>query len=90
MTRDFAELYDGAAEAREVGRVKWFDPERGYGFILRDSGEQIFVHHTQIKAAGYQTLGQGGLVEFGLGIGSKGKLEAKDVTALAKGRTPWN
>ncbi len=49
---------------REKGVVKWFSTEKGYGFIRRDSGEEIFVHHTDIQVDGYASLKNGEAVEF--------------------------
>ena len=48
------------------GKVKWFNNEKGYGFIDHDSGEDIFVHYSQIKKDGYKTLSEGELVTFDL------------------------
>ena len=50
--------------AREKGVVKWFSTDKGYGFIRRDSGEEIFVHHTDIEVDGYASLKNGETVEF--------------------------
>jgi CspA family cold shock protein len=57
---------------RETGTVKWFDDRKGYGFIERDSGEDIFVHHSQIEGAGFRSLQEGERVEFAVGQGRKG------------------
>ena len=54
------------------GRVKWFNNEKGYGFIDHASGEDIFVHYSAIKQDGYKTLSEGQLVEFKLVETSKG------------------
>lgn len=58
----------------ESGTVKWFNNEKGYGFILRsDTGEDVFVHHSAISdQPGYRTLKEGDLVEFDLQQGPKG------------------
>lgn len=48
------------------GRVKWFNNEKGYGFIDHSSGEDIFVHYSAIKQEGYKTLSEGQLVSFDL------------------------
>lgn len=58
--------------ARETGTVKWFSKEKGYGFIHRDSGEDIFVHHSDIEASGFRTLRQGESVEFEVKVADKG------------------
>ena len=57
---------------RETGTVKWFSDQRGYGFIQRDSGEDIFVHHSAIEGAGFASLAEGERVEFVVGEGRKG------------------
>ena len=57
---------------RELGVVKWFNGEKGYGFIARDSGEKdVFVHFTAIKAEGFRTLREGQRVEFEVAQGQK-------------------
>lgn len=63
---------------RETGVVKWFSDQKGYGFIQRDSGGDIFVHHTAIKGSGFRSLAEGERVEFTVGQGRKG-LAAQDV-----------
>ena len=62
------------------GRVKWFNNEKGYGFIDHSSGEDIFVHYSAIKQDGYKTLNEGQLVDFDLIETPKG-LQAINVTA---------
>jgi CspA family cold shock protein len=62
------------------GRVKWFNNEKGYGFIDHSSGEDIFVHYSAIKQDGYKTLSEGQLVDFDLVETPKG-LQAINVTA---------
>ena len=44
---------------RETGSVKWFSSEKGFGFIVRDRGDDVFVHHTQIAGSGYKSLQEG-------------------------------
>jgi cold shock protein len=56
----------------ETGTVKWFSNQKGYGFIARDTGEDVFVHHTAIEAEGYRTLAEGDRVEFTVEAGQKG------------------
>ncbi len=66
---------------RETGTVKWFDEQKGYGFITRDSGGDIFVHHSAIAAQGFRSLLEGDRVEFEVGEGRKGPA-AVDVRKL--------
>ena len=54
------------------GKVKWFNNQKGYGFIAQDSGKDVFVHHTAIKADGYRSLEEGQEVEFEIEKGPKG------------------
>lgn len=54
------------------GTVKWFSNSKGYGFIEREEGEDVFVHFSQIEAPGYKTLEQGQKVTFEVGEGPKG------------------
>lgn len=63
---------------RETGTVKWFDNAKGYGFIQRTEGEDVFVHFKQIKGEGYRTLQEGQQVQFNVVQGPKG-LQAEDV-----------
>lgn len=56
----------------EHGKVKWFNNAKGYGFITRDNGEDVFVHFKSIDGEGYKTLKQGEPVEFGIEEGTKG------------------
>lgn len=59
--------------ARETGTVKWFNPEKGFGFITRESGEgDVFVHHSAIQGSGFKTLVDGERVEFDVVQGQKG------------------
>jgi CspA family cold shock protein len=54
------------------GTVKWFSPEKGYGFISQDNGEDVFVHYTGIVGEGFRTLEQGQRVQFDITDGRKG------------------
>ena len=54
------------------GTVKWFNAEKGYGFITVDGGQDVFVHYSAIDMSGYKTLEEGQLVVFEVGTGSKG------------------
>ncbi len=57
---------------REKGTVKWFNDAKGFGFIERESGEDVFVHHSAIRAEGFRTLSDGQPVEFEVVQGKKG------------------
>ncbi len=69
------------SDERETGVVKWFDEAKGYGFIARDSGGDIFVHFSAIQGGGYRVLVEGQRVEFSIGEGRKGPAAA-DVQVL--------
>ena len=66
---------------RETGTVKWFNNAKGYGFIARESADDVFVHHTAILGEGYKSLDEGQRVEFTVEQGPKG-LQAASVTRL--------
>ena len=55
-----------------TGKVKWFDPKKGYGFIVGDDGQDVFVHYTSILGAGFRTLNEGQRVAFEVEMGPKG------------------
>lgn len=63
------------------GVVKWFNEKKGYGFIQRDSGPDVFVHYSAIKGEGFKTLAEGQLVEFDLIEDAKGA-KAQNVVKL--------
>ncbi len=65
----------------EQGTVKWFNESKGFGFIQRDSGEDIFVHHTGITGSGFKTLREGARVEFESESSEKGP-RATSVTEI--------
>lgn len=65
----------------EQGTVKWFNDAKGFGFISRESGPDVFVHHTAIVAEGFRTLNEGDRVSFEIGEGPKG-LQARNVVRL--------
>ena len=67
--------------AREQGVVKWFNDAKGFGFISRESGEDVFVHFRAIQGTGFKSLQEGQKVEFEVVQGQKG-LQADAVTAL--------
>ena len=66
---------------KEIGTVKWFNDAKGFGFISRESGDDVFVHHTSILMEGFKTLNEEQQVEFSVEQGQKG-LQAVDVTPL--------
>ena len=70
------------AEGKVTGKVKWFDNQKGYGFISQDGGPDVFVHHTSIQGGGFKTLNEGDAVEFEIVTADKGP-KAANVTRLA-------
>ena len=67
--------------AKETGVVKWFNDKKGFGFIARENGEDVFVHHRAINATGRRSLREGDRVEFSVVKGEKG-FQAEDVTVI--------
>ena len=65
-----------------TGTVKWFNAEKGYGFISREGGADVFVHYSAIEGAGYRSLEEGQRVEFEVTSGPKGD-QAQNVRAIA-------
>jgi len=63
------------------GTVKWFNNEKGYGFIAREGGDDVFVHFSNIQSNGYRTLEEGQRVEFDVAPGRKGE-EAQNVRVV--------
>lgn len=63
------------------GTVKWFNAEKGYGFISREGGADVFVHFSAIEGSGYRSLEEGQAVEFEVGPGRKGE-EAREVRVI--------
>ena len=63
------------------GKVKWFNEKKGFGFIERDDGDDVFVHFSAITGGGFRTLTEGQRVEFEVEKGPKG-LQARDVKSL--------
>jgi len=61
------------------GTVKWFNPEKGFGFIEREGGEDVFVHFSAIKSEGYKSLDEGQRVQFDVEKGDRGP-QATNVT----------
>ena len=64
-----------------TGTVKWFNSEKGYGFITRDGSADVFVHYSAIQGEGYRNVEEGQKVEFDIGAGRKGD-EAQNVRSL--------
>jgi len=54
------------------GKVKWFDNKKGFGFIIQESGQDVFVHHTAIQGNGFKTLNEGEAVSFDVVASDKG------------------
>ncbi len=69
------------SEQRETGSVKWFNGRKGFGFISREDGDDVFVHFSEIQEDGYKTLDEGQNVEFSVAEGPKG-LQAKEVIKI--------
>ena len=68
----------------EQGVVKWFNNDKGFGFIKRNTGEDVFVHHSSIQSSGYRTLNEGERVEFEVKQGPKG-LQSESVRRVEGG-----
>ena len=66
---------------RETGTVKWFNSTKGFGFIERDEGKDVFVHYSAINSTGYRSLEEGQQVEFTVVQGQKGP-QAQDVNVI--------
>jgi len=65
-----------------VGKVKWFDAKKGWGFIQQDNGEDVFVHYSNIEGSGFRSLEDGDEVEFEVVEGGKG-LQAEQVRRVS-------
>ena len=72
----------GVLTMPEEGTVKWYNDEKGYGFIVRERGTDVFVHHASIIAEGFKTLAEGDRVSFEVVEGPKG-LKAKNVVKIS-------
>jgi len=66
--------------AREAGTVKWFSKEKGFGFITRQDGTDVFIHFSNVRGGGFRVLEEGQSVDFTVAPGKKGQ-EARDVVA---------
>ena len=71
---------------KQTGQVKWFSAHKGYGFLTRSDGQDVFVHHSSIEMDGFRELKEGDKVEFEVNEGPKG-LQAHNVTAQGEGAT---
>ena len=69
------------AFAMAIGKVKWFNNAKGYGFIEREGGDDVFVHYRSIRGEGFRTLRQGARVEFDISETEKG-FQAEDVAEV--------
>ena len=65
-----------------TGTVKWFNPDKGYGFISREGGDDLFVHFSEIQSEGFKTLDEGQKVSFEEAMGNNGKKQATNVRPL--------
>ncbi|TVU68335.1 MULTISPECIES: cold-shock protein [Cobetia] len=77
-TAAMAEVED---DDREIGEVKWFNVNKGYGFVTRESGEDVFVHFRAIRGKGHRTLAEGQKVRYHI-ISNERGLQADDVTVI--------
>lgn len=79
---DYDDYDDSTPEGNEEGTVKWFNVKKGFGFIVRDSGDEVFVHFRAIRGRGRRVLRQGQLVRFSVVEADKG-LQADNVSILS-------
>ena len=70
-----------AMSERDSGTVKWFNDAKGYGFIEREQGDDVFVHYRSVRGEGFRTLKQGARVEFSISETDKG-FQAEDVAEI--------
>jgi CspA family cold shock protein len=77
----FSPFIGGSSHMKEIGKVKWFNDAKGFGFITRENGPDVFVHHTAIEGSGFRTLAEDQQVEFEVVQGAKG-LQAQHVVKL--------
>ncbi len=81
---DYLKNWQECQEVRNImeqGTVKWFNADKGFGFIARDNGDDVFVHFSAIQGDGFKSLDEGQKVEFNVTDGDRG-LQAADVTKL--------
>lgn len=81
LTPQLATLAEVEDDDREIGEVKWFNVNKGYGFITRDDGEDVFVHFRAIRGRGHRTLAEGQKVRYHVIENERG-LQADDVTVI--------
>jgi cold shock protein len=68
---------------RKTGTVKWFNADKGFGFISQEDGEDLFAHYSEIQSNGYRSLDEGAKVEFEITQGKKGK-QASAIKVISK------
>ncbi len=83
LLREFT-MEGGENLMRVTGTVKWFNDAKGYGFIAREDGDDVFVHYSAISGSGFRSLNEGQAVEFDVVDGPKGKQAANVSMAMAK------
>ena len=81
LTPQLVNIAEVENDDREIGEVKWFNVNKGYGFIKRDSGEDVFVHFRAIRGRGHRTLAEGQKVRYHVTENERG-LQADDVTVI--------
>lgn len=81
LTPQLVNLAEVEDDDREIGEVKWFNVNKGYGFITRDDGEDVFVHFRAIRGRGHRTLAEGQKVRYHVVQNERG-LQADDVTVI--------
>ncbi|QFU00405.1 Major cold shock protein CspA [Halomonas sp. THAF5a] len=81
LTPQLVNLAEVEDDDREIGEVKWFNVNKGYGFITRDDGEDVFVHFRAIRGRGHRTLAEGQKVRYHVIQNERG-LQADDVTVI--------
>ena len=79
MSPNLTDLILGGMLLIMLGRVKWFNKEKGYGFIEREDGDDVFVHYSAIQEEGFKSLNEGQEVEFEIVEGSRGPQAANVV-----------